>query len=495
MTPSSGASFEELQRAFTERVGRRSPADLDSGTMVVVPSISFVSEELRKITAIQYYEERMLCMLLFLEAPDLNIVFVSSMPVDESIIDYYLSFLDDPPAARRRAVFVSVDDPEARGLTEKLLTNRDALGEIQERLDGVDDAFILPFNVTELERRLAEELGVPLYGPHPDLVPLGSKSGSRRVARDAGVPVLPGAEDLFSLEELEKAVAALRTACPEARSIVMKLNNGFSGQGNAILDLAGIASPLNDSPTVFCAEAESWESYARKIAEGGVVVEQLIQNPRARSPSVQLRIVPGGAYEIVSTHDQILGGPDEQVYLGCRFPANREYRPVIQEHARRIAEVLSARGVIGSFGIDFVVIPNGSTWDAYLSEINLRLGGTTHPFLMARRVTRGFYDETTGELVADGKTKTYVAGDNFKSSDYVGLVPRRVMSALRESGLAFDVRRGGGVTLHLLGALPEYGKLGALCIADDPAEAESLYKQVGDLLDELAHANQQARRT
>jgi hypothetical protein len=316
-------------------------------------------------------------------------------------------------------------------------------------------------------------------------VPLGSKSGSRRVARDAGVPVLPGEEDLFSLEELEKAVAALRAARPEARSIVMKLNYGFSGQGNAILDLASIASPINDSPTVFCAEAESWQSYARKIAEGGVVVEQLIQNPGARSPSVQLRIVPGGAYEIVSTHDQILGGPDEQVYLGCRFPANREYRPVIQEHARRIAEVLSARGVIGSFGIDFVVIPNGSTWDAYLSEINLRLGGTTHTFLMARRVTRGFYDETTGELLADGRTKTYVAGDNFKSSDYVGLVPRRVISALRESGLAFDVRRGSGVTLHLLGALPEYGKLGALCIADDPAEAESLYKQVGDFLDEL----------
>jgi hypothetical protein len=143
-------------------------------------------------------------------------------------------------------------------------------------------------------------------------VPLGSKSGSRRVARDAGVPVLPGEEDLFSLEELEKAVAALRAARPEARSIVMKLNYGFSGQGNAILDLASIASPINDSPTVFCAEAESWQSYARKIAEGGVVVEQLIQNPGARSPSVQLRIVPGGAYEIVSTHDQIRG-PDEQV--------------------------------------------------------------------------------------------------------------------------------------------------------------------------------------
>src|SRR5919106_6815310 len=221
---SSPASFEELQRAFAERVGRRSPADLSRGTIIVVPSISFVSEELRKITAIQYYEERMLCMLLFLESPELRLVFVSSMPVDESIIDYYMSFLEDPAAARLRASFVSIGDPEPRGLTDKLLASPGALNEIRHRVGGVDDAFILPFNVTELERRLAEELQAPLYGPHPDLVPLGSKSGSRRVARDAGVPVLPGVEDLFSVEELEKAITALRTACPEARSIVLKLN-------------------------------------------------------------------------------------------------------------------------------------------------------------------------------------------------------------------------------------------------------------------------------
>src|ERR671918_356797 len=335
MAPSP-ATFDELQRAFVERVGERSPVDLTAGTMVVVPSISF---------------------------------------------------LDDPAGARRRAEFVALGDPEPRGLTEKLLTRPAALQEIRTHLESVEDAFIVPFNVTELERRLAEALGIPLYGPHPDLIPLGSKSGSRRVARDAGVPLLPGAEDLFSIEEVEKAIAALRTARPDARSVVMKLNNGFSGQGNAILDLASISEPIHESPTVFCAEEESWETYIRKIAEGGAVVEQLIQDPEARSPSVQLRIFPGGGDEIISTHDQILGGPDEQVYLGCRFPAHEEYRSIIQEHARRVAALLAARGVIGSFGIDFVVVPTRHSWDAYLSEINLRLGGTTHPFLIARRVS------------------------------------------------------------------------------------------------------------
>jgi hypothetical protein len=147
---------------------------------------------------------------------------------------------------------------------------------------------------------------------------------------------------------------------------------------------------------------------------------------------------------------------------------------------------LAARGVIGSFGIDFVVVPNRQSWDAYLSEINLRLGGTTHPFLMARRVTRGSYNESSGELIAAGKAKTYVASDNFKSPAYVGMAPSKVISALHEAGLAYDSERGTGVTLHLLGALAEHGKVGAVCITDDAADAESMYAQVGDFLDDLA---------
>jgi hypothetical protein len=105
---------------------------------------------------------------------------------------------------------------------------------------------------------------------------------------------------------------------------------------------------------------------------------------------------------------------------------------------------------------------------------------------MARRVTRGTYDEASGQLVANGRAKTFVAGDNFKSPAYVGLSPKQVISALRDAGLAYDVDRGTGVTLHLLGALPEYGKLGAVCIADDAAEAEDMYTRVEDILGELA---------
>jgi hypothetical protein len=474
-------SFSDLQRRFLERHRGRSPGDLLSGTVVVVPSLSFVTEELKKITAIEYYEHRLLCALLWLDNPELRIVFVSSVAVEDSVLEYVLRHVPNAADVRNRLQLISVDDASPAALSQKLLDRPDILESVRASVRDLD-RFILPFNVTELERRLAVELDVPLYGPSPDLVALGNKSGSRQVARRAGVPVLAGAEDLYSLEEVELALEAIRLARPEARSAVIKLNNGFSGQGNAIVDLASFERPVHRSPTIFCAEEESWPTYARKIETEGGIVEELVRTRDVVSPSVQLRISPGGHLEIISTHDQVLGGPDDQVYLGCRFPARPEYRGVIQDYGWRVAEVLASEGVIGSFGIDFIL--DGDS-NAYLTEINLRMGGTTHPFMTASRVTQGTYDASSGQLMADGHPKHYVASDNLKSKHLVGLQPADLIDTIDASGLAFDQTSNTGATLHLLGAVTRYGKLGTVCIANSAEEADALYKEIEATLMEL----------
>lgn len=478
--------FDDLQRNLIARLGGRGISDLETGTIVVVPSITFPSVELQKIVGICHYEERLLCLLLFLGRPDVRMVFVTSVPVDPTVVDYYLGFLDDPEDARSRLTMVAVGDEEPRALTEKLLGDEEVLDEIRRAAGAPDQAYMLNFNVTTLESTLSERLGIALYGPRPDLIALGHKSGSRRIAREAGIDVLEGAEDLRSIEDVERAIAALRERHPHAEAVVLKLNEGFSGQGNAIIDAGHVVSPLEESKTTFCSDAESWPSFKQKIAAGGAIVEELERNPAMVSPSVQMRIAPSGAFEVVSTHDQILGGPDDQVYLGCRFPARANYRMDIQRAATKVAALLSEKGVIGPFGIDFVVVPSRGGNRVYLTEINLRMGGTTHPFLMARLVTGGSYDDSTGELIADGVPKYYMGTDNLKSSTYVGLTPGEVIDAVRAEGLAFDRSTGRGVTLHLLGALARFGKLGVTSIGDSPHAAEELYGELVRVVDSLA---------
>ncbi len=460
--------------------GGSRPGGAVGDLIVVVPSISFPVVELQKIAAVQSYEERMLFLVLLLAEPSLRLVYVTSEAIDPATVDYYLRFLPDPADARRRLELVDVGDPAIGSLSAKLLARPDDLDRLRAAIgDEPADGGMLPFNVTRAEQDLADALGLTLYGPRPELIWLGSKSGSRQVAMEAGVPVLPGVEDVSSLAELAKAIAGLREARPEAPAVVVKLDNGFSGQGNAIIELDDIhwelADPLTASTTVFCAAEESWPSFEAKIEDEGAIVETLVRSDGLRSPSVQLQISPAGDVEVLSTHDQILGGPDNQVYLGCRFPARPEYRLAIQTEALKVAQVMVARGVTGVFGIDFLVDGDRVT----LSEINLRMGGTTHPYWMARLATGGTYDQASGELrVPGGGSRCYVATDNIKSLRLLGSRPADVIARIDQAGLAYDATTATGATLHLLGALPGAGKMGVTCIGATPEAADDLYVRV-----------------
>jgi PGM1 C-terminal domain/ATP-grasp domain len=448
-------------------------------TIVVVPSLTFPVVELRKIIGIQHYEERLLFLLLLLADPDRRLLYVSSAPIDPVVIDYYLGFLPDPQEARGRLELVSLGDVTPRALAAKLADRPEVLDRIAGLIADPEDALLLTFNVTGHERAVAERLGVSLFGPAPELVPLGSKTGSRRVGREAGVDVLDGSEDLWSMDEVERAVERLRRTRPGIDAVVVKLNNGFSGQGNAIVELGRDGTGDRSTwRTTFCAAEESWSSFAAKIGAEGGVVERLVRTAGVASPSAQVSIAPGGDVRVISTHDQILGGPSQQVYLGCRFPARAEYRARIQRDAEAVARVLVARGVVGAFGIDFFALADQGRTRVSLCEINLRLGGTTHPYWMARLATGASWDPAAGQLAVGGRPLFYTATDNLKSARLVGSHPDEVISAVAGRGLA--LRPGGdtGVALHLLGAPPAHGKMGMTCVAGSAQQADELDREI-----------------
>src|SRR5215218_5155725 len=173
--------FEELQRTFAARYPASDPLDLGEGTVVVLPSLSFPTAELRKIVGIGYYEERLLFLLLLLRRPGVKIVYLTSMPVEEAVVDYYLSFLPDPAGARSRLHMLAAGDPAPRSLTAKLLDRPELLDRVRELCDGPGGAFVQPFNVTASEQELSERLGLPLLQDRvaPDR-PAGRGGGAGR---------------------------------------------------------------------------------------------------------------------------------------------------------------------------------------------------------------------------------------------------------------------------------------------------------------------------
>ncbi|HWJ20028.1 MAG TPA: peptide ligase PGM1-related protein, partial [Geobacterales bacterium] len=122
--------------------------------------------------------------------------------------------------------------------------------------------------------------------------------------------------------------------------------------------------------------------------------------------------------------------------------------------------------------------------------INLRKGGTTHPFLMLQFLTAGSYDTKTGLfLTAAGKSCSYYSSDNLHEDHYRGLTPSDLIDIAATKGLHFNAATQEGVVFHLIGALSEFGKLGVLAIGDTDEKAYASYMRSVHILDQESTSN------
>jgi hypothetical protein len=493
--PEELAAFVALQSRLPALFRRVFADPREPRTVVIVPGLSMDGEVLARIAGGLHYEERQLAMLMLLRLPNTRLVFVSSTPIEPAIIEYYLGLLprvsrDD---ARRRLVLLSADDASPETLTQKILERPRLLERVRAAIGDPAVAHLTVFNSTPCERTLAVRLGIPLYGCDPALLDIGSKSGSRRTFREAGVPLPDGAEHLRDTQDLAAALAGLKQRQPRLARAVVKLNHGFSGEGNAVFSFAGcpeddlqpwVAAHL---PRNLAIEARDlrWERFAAKLAEAGGIVEAWLSGDGVRSPSAQLRITPFGELEVISTHDQILGGPSGQIFQACTFPADPSYALEIQRLALRVGAVLQQRGVLGRFGVDFVSVPRDGGWEHFAIEINLRKGGTTHTFQMLQFLTEGRYDPERAEFVTPaGDVRCYYATDNVVNPAYRRLTPQDLFEIAGRRGLRFDGEGQTGIVFMLVGALSEFGKLGVVSIDVDREAAQRRFRGTVAVIDE-----------
>ncbi|MCA1834061.1 MAG: peptide ligase PGM1-related protein [Actinomycetota bacterium] len=477
--------FADIQRTLVPLWRSLSSLNEDEQTIVVVPSFSiWLPPEIAPL--LPAYEERYLFLLFLLRQPRARMIYVTSMPVPEAVVEYYLGLLPGviPSHARSRLQLLSAGDPAVIPLTKKILDRPKLLEEIRALAGDPSRAHIVPFITSELEQTLVEELGIPMYGADPRLTPLGTKSGSRKLFAESGVVHPLGYEGLYSIEDVVAAIEKMRSE-REIESVIVKLNEGVSGLGNAIVDVPAGGDVAAHVRTMRLVEG-TYEGFVELLATQGGIVEERITGDEIRSPSVQLRGTPLGELEVLSTHDQLLGGPDGQVYFGCRFPADAAYAASITRDAVAIGRRLIDLGVIGRFAIDFVVVRNGDTWRTYAIELNLRKGGTTHPYLTLQFLTDGRYDAEQATFRApNGTAKFFIATDHADNPAYATLSIDDVFDVIVRNGMHFDLARQTGVVLHMLSALP-HGRIGLTAVADSHDDAHALYERAKAVLDEAA---------
>jgi PGM1 C-terminal domain len=493
------ALFDVLQQQLPQ-VWDAMRRDQPEESAVVVPSISLEGTTATSGTLMQAMEERALFQLLLLRQPMLRLVYVTSSPIADEIVDYYLGLLPGviPSNARRRLRLVSLGDASTRPLSQKVLDRPRVLRRIRELVPDPSVSHLIPYTTTELERDVAISLGIPMYGADPRLAPLGSKSGCRRLFSDVGVRAPAGAEGLRTADDIAAAVARIRADLPSLAEVIVKINEGVSGSGNALVDLAGLPAPGDaDEVSSVCARIHALQPEADDLGVDeflgtferlGGVVEERITGTALTSPSVQMRVLPDRTVELLSTHDQLLGGASGQKYLGCVFPADPAYSRLISEPAMAVGRDLAERGVLGRFAVDFVTVrDDAGDWTAYAIELNLRKGGTTHPFLTLQYLVGGAYDGDQGLYrAASGSPKFLVATDHLEDDRLMALTPRDVFDVVARRRLHFDHSRKTGVVFHMISCVTECGRLGMTAIGDSPEQAWDTYQAATEALLEEA---------
>lgn len=220
-------------------------------------------------------------------------VLVTSTVVDPHIIDYYvelaLSVANGKQSLQKRissesikSRLVLLDCGDSRGgvpLSSKILSRPLLVKRIQREVhsQGACAAAMACIVGTSLEAQLATVLNLPLLAASPSAsATCGTKSGSRSIFEAAGVRCAPGTTLSFSVGELARKLAAHVATLPRDQTckLVVKLDESFSGQGNAVLKLQGGSSASEVEQQLphmkFMGIDVTWDTYAPQIALLGV---------------------------------------------------------------------------------------------------------------------------------------------------------------------------------------------------------------------------------
>src|SRR5213076_2273559 len=284
--PDSEAEFDQLQKKLVPLWKSIERFNQDPQTIVVVPSMSI--DAIGSGALMQAYEERFLFLLLLLRQPRARLIYVTSQTILPSIIDYYLDLLPGviPSHARPRLFLIAPLDGSARPLSDKLLDRPRLIERIRSLIMDPARAHLVPFNTTSREKELALRLGIPMYGADPKFFSLGTKSGCRKIFQEEGVAHPLGHENLASADDVIEAITEMRTRKPSIKQVLIKLNEGVSGEGNALVDLSGLP-PSEDSDARaalqdrlramrFELKGITYDSYMKKLEERKGVVEERI---------------------------------------------------------------------------------------------------------------------------------------------------------------------------------------------------------------------------
>ena len=496
--PRTEKSLDELQNKLyqwskTEKDGHRV-----GHTVLAVPSLSLPFFGIQSIEQLLHYEERIFYLFHVLRNPLNRLIVVTSSPVTETLVSYLLHLIPGIPHshARRRLHLLHVQDGSTKPLTQKILDRPALMTRLRKLLSSSPRASISCYNVTQLEEELAFRLQAPLHGPRAEHLRLTSNSGSRQLFQALGITHPHGSKDVQYIGDVARALVELAREQPTLTKACLKHNFSISGYGNAIIDLTALqerlqsgeeedANPLHRWVTDclpqwahLVHEKQTWKSYQERLELEGGVVEEFVEGDPC---SVQVRIDLDGSVDVLGTHEEMVGGENSQVYVGCRFPASQRLAGELGRIGLALGEWMAKEGVVGRFTANFLATPKGgeNVEKLYATDVHLRKGNTTLPLRTLQLLSGGRYYQEEGVFKDDrGQQLCYLSSDHFGAGQFKGMMPRDLLEIITCSDHHYSSATHTGAVFHMLNGISELGQTGITCIERRHDLAERLYYAV-----------------
>ena len=193
-------------------------------------------------------------------------------------------------------------------------------------------------------------------GPAPETIALmGSKTAARRVAIEAGVPVVPGTEEPFAADDSDAAIeaAAVRIGYP----LLVKAVAGGGGKG-----MRRVADPLELAGAIRAARSEAGTAFG----DSAVYLERQLRS--ARHIEVQLLGDQHGTVIPFVERECSIQRRHQKVIEETPSPAvSPELRARLTSAAAAVARSV---GYVGAGTIEFLLDDEGAFW---FLEMNTRL--------------------------------------------------------------------------------------------------------------------------
>jgi 3-methylcrotonyl-CoA carboxylase alpha subunit len=197
--------------------------------------------------------------------------------------------------------------------------------------------------------------GLVWVGPSPRSIrDMGDKERARAIARDAGVPVLPGSPRFPAGEPGNLEAAAREVGYP----LLVKATAGGGGIGMRRVD----------APEQLCATAAATQSMASKaFGDGTIYLERYI----ARARHVEVQVFGFGDTAAVHLHERDCSIQRRYQKVIEESPAPRLPAEVRERMAEAAVRLCGQERYAGAGTIEFVV--DADTFDFYFLEMNTRI--------------------------------------------------------------------------------------------------------------------------